>query len=78
MAGSSTWQEVSSKSLYIQNAISRSLNLARGAIWILELGKRCYPNTKGSKLAMDADMTRSYIWVPHISGLYFYLFLFLS
>jgi hypothetical protein len=75
MASPSTWQEVSSRSLYIQNAISGSLNLTRCAIWVLELGKMCHPGTKGSKPAMDADVARSYIWVPHVSWLNFYLFL---
>jgi hypothetical protein len=37
MAGLSTWQEVSPRSLYFQNSISGSLNLASGVVWTLNL-----------------------------------------
>jgi hypothetical protein len=79
MASPSTWQEVSSRSLYIQNAISGSLNLTRCAIWVLELGKMCHPGTKGSKPAMDADVARSYIWGPTCQLVIFlFIFIFIS
>jgi hypothetical protein len=50
--------------------------LASGVIWVPELGFRCHPGPNGSKPAMDADVARSYVWGPHVSWLYFYLFLF--
>jgi hypothetical protein len=82
MCGPSIWQEMSHSSLYFQNVISTFLNLARGVtyvslllkcyFWVPKLGFGCHPGPNGSKPATIADMARSYMWGPHVSGLYFY------
>jgi hypothetical protein len=46
--------------------------LASDIIWISELGFGCYLGLNASKHGLYAYVARSYMWGPHVSGLYFY------